>query len=409
MNIAIGNVTTPLDHMLISGQTGSGKTILLTHLLGGVLKGKGQVIIIDPKHTGALKALDSQALESAQDIQACLDALLTAREIMDVRLALQTDAPPLVVCIDEFASIMRKGERKNVFEPVVLDLIEKGRAANVWVWMAAQTVHADVVTKAIKGNIGIVCAMKAGTQSASKAALLELSAHEGGHDAFGAHVRPGDCFVRIHGSRPERTHHDFVEPTKDKAAINAKRAATAHLLADWATSQVPDRIRIPVLAVVTADLELASSGLLTLRSTSFPLDVVGRLSALPFLSAVTRRGNTVEAVVVVDPPAALPPAAVKPAVRKVKTKPALTEPAKVVVDGFEFRDCFRVHADASGRISVEQYRFRTSVEMAGEPAGAAGYCWTELARDVLPGRVSKAAAVEWARPIAAAAANPPRH
>ena len=153
-------------HILIAGTTGSGKSTLLDGLMYAAcnLNPAPALVLIDPKRTTFKKYKDMIITARYEtDIKGALMALRQVADIMVDRYkeldedpwAEKSTRPPIYVFIDEYADLICGEDNKKTTqeaERLIIKLARLGRAANIHLIIATQTVLANIVKTEIKSN-----------------------------------------------------------------------------------------------------------------------------------------------------------------------------------------------------------------------------------------------------------------
>ena len=133
-------------HLLIAAPSGSGKTYLLTYLLGQLAQKPGTLLLAD------FKGVDFLALDGCQHYYkhtAVEGALQFTFDTMQQRMASpQPDAPPIYLCVDEWAgflSLYPKKEQEE-YKQKMASILMLGRGVQVFVIMALQRADAAYIT-----------------------------------------------------------------------------------------------------------------------------------------------------------------------------------------------------------------------------------------------------------------------
>jgi DNA segregation ATPase FtsK/SpoIIIE-like protein len=227
---------TLLPHVLLAGGTGSGKSVWLRSFLLGLMlrlpSSALEVLLIDPK------AVDYSALARAPHLRARHiitepdEAIEHLRDLCGPELARRTQllqearcsnfrelrgrqpeiaAPYFVAVIDEFADLglaLDKAARAE-FERHVLRLVQRGRAAGIFLVLATQRPSVEFVTGAVKANLPTRISFRLPQRVDSQVILDE----PGAEDLLGA----GDLLL-LHDARLQRLQGYFAS-TEDAAQL----------------------------------------------------------------------------------------------------------------------------------------------------------------------------------------------
>lgn len=179
-----------LPHLLVAGSTGSGKSIFLHSIINSLISihntKQVKLAIVDPKFVEFAKYNKSAPLmydiiNDPSDAIVMLEDLLfeverrlrtfkkyNCRDAQEYREKIKK-IPYIVVVIDELADLM-KFDRK-LFESKLCELVQKCRAAGIFVIAATQHPSSKVITGDIKANFPAKVAFKVSTNTHSRVIL----------------------------------------------------------------------------------------------------------------------------------------------------------------------------------------------------------------------------------------------
>ena len=231
-------------HVLVGGTAGAGKSTFLHTVISGLITKNSprelRLILIDLKRSEFTKYEGLPHLLTGKiitDVEPALNALTWAigdmerryelfyRKSQQGRLITSVDAynevcgeeerlPRIVIVIDEFADFM-DAERRG-FQNRVLQLLQKSRAAGIYLVLATQRLSVDVLTGLLTSNILSRIVFRTKSELDSRVALGMTGAEElraAGELLFKSALREG--FVRAKGVRLE-------EKTIEKRIAEAK-------------------------------------------------------------------------------------------------------------------------------------------------------------------------------------------
>ncbi len=260
-----------MPHLLIAGSTGSGKSVSINGLLLSLLFASSprevRFILIDTKMLelsayngipalllpivtdpyGAIKVLDWAVCEMRRRNQLLVDMSVRNIDGYNRKIAesvipsnmpdsVSTEGkvhghvhlPYIVICIDEFASLLMTGGKK--VEDAIVHLTQMARASGIHLILSTQRPSVDIVTGLIKANMPARLSFKVITRVDSRTILDQIGAEAllGNGDAL--FLSPeGGGIKRIHGAfisdeEVERVV-DFLKsqgsPDYDLSIINA--------------------------------------------------------------------------------------------------------------------------------------------------------------------------------------------
>lgn len=200
-----------IPHILVAGTTGSGKSVLLNSIICSLLKQKNYKLsfaMIDTKRVElspykqlgndwcsvAVNAID--AIEMLKDVCDNLDARYSLMEANGWRQMPDNYYREIVV-IEELGDLMMVS--KCVVEKFIVKLAQLGRACGIHLIIATQRPTVDVVTGAIKANIGCRFAL----QTTSAIDSRNILGHNGAERLRGG----GDCLLKL----PDRADEIHIQ------------------------------------------------------------------------------------------------------------------------------------------------------------------------------------------------------
>jgi len=152
-------------HMFIAGVPGSGKSVVINGMIQAALYRTPldiQFIFIDPK---IVELAEYSPLPhtiryaSGENPAGMVDALKFAVDLMMFRYhdmkkrgeKMYTNGPDIYVIIDELADLMTTNKRQ--VEPLILRILQLGRAAKMHLIMATQQIYSDIISGPIRANV----------------------------------------------------------------------------------------------------------------------------------------------------------------------------------------------------------------------------------------------------------------
>ena len=188
-------------HILVGGSTGSGKSVCLHAIICSLLVQNNlddlQILICDPSKAGAefkiynsAKHLkDKNVIKDYEDMREKLVNVVTImdernrlfesrniRNISEARNAGMSNLPYIVIVIDEFADIFLDKDNKEVFEPILIKLLSRGRSAGIHLILATQRPDAKTFDGQIRSNVPSRIALKVQKSTESRIILDETGA-----------------------------------------------------------------------------------------------------------------------------------------------------------------------------------------------------------------------------------------
>lgn len=276
------NLTIAYSNGVIGAVPRMGKTFALRQLLlVAGLDPRARVYAIDGKGTGDLAPCGLFAHyvgvgDEPEDIEEQLDAMRGLRVEMRRRAKVIRDLPreecpeskvtsvladrrdlglePVIVGVDETQVWFGYGEKSNrdhkaireEFAAIVTDLVKRGPALGIWVFLATQQVNAETIPTAISNNAVIRLCLKVFGHTANDQILGTGARREGVDATMFAPADKGICYLRADGATPQivRTVHglDAVEAERVAARARAIREAAGRL-----TGQAAGQVAEPAL------------------------------------------------------------------------------------------------------------------------------------------------------------------
>jgi S-DNA-T family DNA segregation ATPase FtsK/SpoIIIE len=154
-------------HLLIAGATNSGKSVCLHNLIFNALQTKNlQLFLADPKQVELQDYKDfSSVVSVTNDFQSTKNMLTYLADQMEKRFSFFATygvndiwqikenfrLPIIMVILDEIGDLFLQDEGKEL-EKILLRLLQKGRAAGIYVVAATQRPSVDVVSGILKAN-----------------------------------------------------------------------------------------------------------------------------------------------------------------------------------------------------------------------------------------------------------------
>lgn len=198
-----------VPHILVAGTTGSGKSVLINSIICSLLKQKNYKInftMIDTKKVElspykqlgvdwcSVSTTSNDAIEKLNEICEDLEARYSLMESNGWR-RLPDEYFREIVVIEELGDLMLVS--KGVVEKFIVRLAQLGRACGIHLIIATQRPTVDVVTGAIKANIGCRFAL----QTTSAVDSRNILGHNGAEKLRGS----GDCLLKL-PDRPDEIH-----------------------------------------------------------------------------------------------------------------------------------------------------------------------------------------------------------
>ena len=196
-----------LPHILVAGTTGSGKSVMVNSIICSLLKQKNYKVefnMIDTKRVelSPYKKLGDDwcvvsteaniAIENLKNICDDLDSRYLIMEQNGWRKIPDTYYKKIVV-IEELGDLMIVS--KGIVEKYIVKIAQLGRACGIHLVVATQRPTVDVVTGAIKANIGCRFAL----QTTSAIDSRNILGHNGAEKLEGQ----GDCLLKLPNNSEE--------------------------------------------------------------------------------------------------------------------------------------------------------------------------------------------------------------
>ena len=199
-------------HLLVAGATGSGKSSTIDGIMYAILhKNPAPIVfLIDPKQIDLLKYSNLTITAKYADTPAgALEVLQTASCMMRNRftelkqfngLKSKSDRPPVYIVFDEFTDYTGKQYDKQAdiiahqIERELIHISALGRAANIHLIIATQTVLARLIPTELTNNCSVL-ALHCRTESQSRVLIGERGAESLPEHGFGL-INYGDCLQR---------------------------------------------------------------------------------------------------------------------------------------------------------------------------------------------------------------------
>lgn len=217
-------------HLLIGGTTGSGKSVALESIIEGLCAAHTadhlQLFLIDPKQTeltefedrphtagdvgvdsdDAIALLEAQVEEMERrykqfkalkaETGTRVRQLVEFNEVVDAKRRV----PWHLIVLDEYADLTSDKASRQVIEPLLQRIAQKGRAAGIHVIVATQKPSAQILSTAIRSNLPAQLALRVKTASDSRIVMDETGAETlaGKGDAF---LKTQSGIVRVQTAR----------------------------------------------------------------------------------------------------------------------------------------------------------------------------------------------------------------
>lgn len=238
-----------LPHLLVAGATGSGKSVFLHSIIYSLLLNSKSVniklAIIDPKFVEFSKYSNSSSLMypvvndtdlSIQMIDQLIDEVerrlrvfqkYNCRDAEEYRKKVKK-IPYIVLIIDELADLIKSD--KKVVEHKLCILVQKCRAAGIFVVAATQHPSSKVITGDIKANFPAKVAFKVSTQTHSRVILDRNGAERLLGNGDGLFLDESGAMKRFKGALPSKSKTDVSStPLKKKEAKVSSPPASSFL------------------------------------------------------------------------------------------------------------------------------------------------------------------------------------
>ena len=190
-----------IPHILVAGTTGSGKSVMINSIICSLLKQHNYNInftMIDTKRVelSPYKRLGERYCSVATDPIQAIELLKDMCDTLDARYSIMEkngwrkmpdDYFKEVVVIEELGDLMMVS--KGVVEKFIVKIAQLGRACGIHLIIATQRPTVDVVTGAIKANIGCRFAL----QTTSGMDSRNILGHNGAEKLKGK----GDCLLKL--------------------------------------------------------------------------------------------------------------------------------------------------------------------------------------------------------------------
>ena len=186
-------------HLLVAGSTGSGKSTLMNGLIYTALCSNPApyLYLIDVKRTAFKKFRNcSPVLRYITEVSEVERVLTQILQLIDIRykelddddFAENSTRPPVYIFIDEYADLLSRDKKQaKRIEQMLIRIASIGRAGNVHLIIATQTVLARIVTTEIKSNLSR-CALPC-TPAQSRIILDD-------NETGGAGLSIGECLLK---------------------------------------------------------------------------------------------------------------------------------------------------------------------------------------------------------------------
>lgn len=178
-------------HLLIGGATGSGKSVFLHNLIFNAFKTKNvELYLADPKQV-EFQAYKNHNLVSvlAEDFQSTKNMLALLVDRMEKRFSFFASfgvndiwqikenfrPPAFIVILDEIGDLMLQDETKEM-QNSLLRLLQKGRAAGIYIITATQRPSVNIISGILKANLPARLSFRVGSKIDSQVILDEPGA-----------------------------------------------------------------------------------------------------------------------------------------------------------------------------------------------------------------------------------------
>lgn len=176
-------------HIAIWGRTGSGKTTVLYYIVGQLFSSKSNIYIADGKQEFIGLKNFYVPDHVAEEPKMILGMLRTVAKEMEERqyvvgkeikrkgvlglTAEELGLKPVVVIVDEVASILAQLSLKdrNKFIGLLMQIVQKGRSAGVFLVVASQSPATDVLPNSIRSQFGIKILLGSATDEVQRMAF----------------------------------------------------------------------------------------------------------------------------------------------------------------------------------------------------------------------------------------------
>ena len=143
-------------HYLITGGTGSGKTTYSLYLLGKLCLNykNSKVYILDFKGDDSFQVFDN--FNNYFSYSDCIVGLREVYGEFSKRLKTMEDSPPLIVFIDELASMIsyfsRSNSEKNEIQKIIAEILMMGRSKKVHIITSTQRPDSSLFANGARDN-----------------------------------------------------------------------------------------------------------------------------------------------------------------------------------------------------------------------------------------------------------------
>ena len=143
-------------HYLITGGTGSGKTTYSLYLLGKLCLNykDAKVYILDFKGDDSFRVFDN--FNNYFSYSDCIVGLREVYEEFSERLKTMEASPPLIVFIDELASMIsyfsRSNSEKNEIQKIIAEILMMGRSKKVHIITSTQRPDSNLFSNGARDN-----------------------------------------------------------------------------------------------------------------------------------------------------------------------------------------------------------------------------------------------------------------
>lgn len=270
-----------MPHLLVAGATNQGKSVFLNQMICTLIKRNTpeqlNLILVDLKrglefgdyeNLPHLKLTHGRIIKVAEEVTKNLYWLKqekerrfalfdgVARDIAGYNQKNRTDSLPyIIMVIDELADLMLKREEKKTAEPIIIDLVQQGRAVGIHLIFATQIVTADVITRLVRSNFSERVAFRIGDNQGSQL-IIETK------DAADLPPIPGRMIYK-YGADKFQLQAPYISPDQIRAAIAAAKGDikeadfTPHNLIEFLLLNHEGKVHIPT---IYADFKMAGIG-----------------------------------------------------------------------------------------------------------------------------------------------------
>lgn len=214
-------------HLLIAGATGSGKSVFLHSLISTLVSTHQpeelRLVLVDPKRVEftlyddlphhAFGSVCFSPNEAKEALQRVTQVMRTRYKMMAAtgarnREEYKGEMPFYVVVIDELADLF--GLDSSI-EPLIIELVQLGRAAGIHLVMATQRPSVDIVSGRLKANCPARVAFKVSSAIDSRVILDQV----GAEDLLGR----GDAIFDVPGEDPTRVTACYISPAEIRRIV----------------------------------------------------------------------------------------------------------------------------------------------------------------------------------------------